>query len=79
MTDDEIREALGFDSIPDDVRRRYVPIGPFCITREQRRGVVGFRTTDMRTNRSVRVPTKRDATRVAKMIERDYYGPKKNS
>lgn len=74
MTDDDIREALGFANIPEDVRKRHVPISPFSITREQRRGVVGFRTTDMRTNRSVRVSTKREATRVAKVIERDYYG-----
>jgi hypothetical protein len=73
MNEQEVIERLGLGNLPEEVRSRWTPISPFCIVREVRKGVAGFRVSDMRSNRSVRVPTKRDATKVAKMIEADFY------
>lgn len=73
-TDDSVREHFAFDSIPANIRHSYPPLGPFSITAETRQGVKGFRVTDTRTwKASLRVRTKRAATRIAKLIEQDCY------
>ena len=74
ISNDDIGEHLGFSGMDEETRRRHTPISPFSITRETRKGVKGFRTTDMRTNKSMRVGSKREATQVAKAIEAHTYG-----
>lgn len=66
-TDENVAEHFRFDSL-GDLRHRYVPISPFSITREVRRGVAGFRVYDMRSGKStasLRVKSKATATRIA--------------
>jgi hypothetical protein len=70
---DEIGQKLGFSEMTQEQRGSNPPISPFSITRETRQGVKGFRTTDMRTMRSMRTGTKREATGVAKVIEHHHY------
>lgn len=77
-TNDDLRAHL---ALPGLTSREHVerygfapPIAPFCIVAETRRGEKGFRVSDMRTGgRALRVKSKRTATRVAKVIEADYY------
>ena len=72
-----VKLQLCFDTLAPEVRSRWTPISPFSITAETRNHVKGFRVFDMRSNKSKRVATKREATRVAKMIEQDFYGQPK--
>lgn len=75
VTDDEIKSRLGFDKL-GPCNRRYFPVGgPFSITAETRQGVKGFRVTDMRQgfSASLRTLKKKQATRIAKLIEKDAY------
>jgi hypothetical protein len=73
MTDDEIKERLGFDKPYDAARTHYSGTRPFSITKSTRGGRITFETTDMRTGKSVKVANKREATHVAKLIEQDWY------
>lgn len=73
-TDDDVVERLGFEDMDAYQRSHWTLGGPFSITAEVRDGEITFRTHDMRSGRSIRVATKRAATRIAKIIEDDYRG-----
>lgn len=72
-TPDHIREHFYFDRMSEE-QRHCQPIGrPFSITAETHRGVKGFRVSDVHqgSGASLRVASKRSATRVVKLIEAD--------